>query len=273
MCRLYGFRSTAPRKIECELIRSQNSFIVQSQHDEDGHMNAHGWGLAAYVDGRPYIRKQPKPAYESEDFRWAAAEIFSKNVLAHVRRATVSPMTIENTHPFRHNDWTFVHNGEIVAFEEVRGYLLEGMTTTLRASLEGETDSEHIFRYFLSRIEREPEKSIKEVVLDSIRTILNWVDREQPGTDVSLNILMTDGIETVGSRLNRKLWYVERGEVHSCEVCGGLLHVDEHPGQNYRAVVIASERLTKNENWTEIPDRSVFHLNSNLDFSVVSLGN
>ena len=95
MCRLYGFRSNAPRKVECELIRAQNSLIVQSEEDEDGNKNLHGWGLAAYTNRRPYVRKQPRPANESEDFRWEAADVFATNVLAHVRRATIAPVSIE----------------------------------------------------------------------------------------------------------------------------------------------------------------------------------
>jgi len=268
MCRLYGFRSTAPRKIECELIRSQNSFIVQSRHDETGKTNAQGWGLAAYADGRPYIRKQPRPAFASEDFRLTAADVFATNVLAHVRRATIAPATVENTHPFLHEEWTFIHNGEIVAIEEIRPHLLEGMTVPIRAALEGETDSEHVFRYLLSQHEKNRKKPLTEILREGIHAIEEWVERERPGTEIALNILMTNGHQTIGSRLGRSLWFVERKEVHSCEVCGGLLHVDEDPGKNYRAVVIASERFTRSETWSEIPNGSLVYIDPVLNLRI-----
>ncbi len=51
MCRLYGFRSNFPRKVECELIRAQNSLITQSLKDERGTSNPHGWGLGTYSNG------------------------------------------------------------------------------------------------------------------------------------------------------------------------------------------------------------------------------
>ena len=31
MCRLYGFRATEPTRLECALVRAQNSLVVQSR--------------------------------------------------------------------------------------------------------------------------------------------------------------------------------------------------------------------------------------------------
>src|ERR687897_3268653 len=48
MCRLYGFRATEPTTVECTLVSAQNALIVQSQRDQEGRSNAHGWGVAVY---------------------------------------------------------------------------------------------------------------------------------------------------------------------------------------------------------------------------------
>lgn len=259
-------------KVECELILAQNSLIKQSARDEDGNMNVHGWGLAAYSHGKPYVRKQPMPANESEDFRWDAADILATNVLAHVRRATVAPMSIENTHPFLHDEWTFIHNGEIVAYDEVRPHLMGAIMSRVRARIEGETDSELIFRYFISLHEQKPNIPFLNIFRHGIQQLQRWVDLEKPGTELALNIIMTNGVDTFGSRYGRKLWYVERDAVHRCEICGGELHVDENPRKDYRAIVVASERLTTTEKWTEMPEASLFYIDAEMNLEIHPLG-
>jgi glutamine amidotransferase len=71
-----------------------------------------------------------------------------------------------------------------------------------------------------------------------------------------MNVLLTDGERLVGCRWGRTLHYVERVGVHDCEICG-FPHVRHDPRGSYRAIVIASEAIS-NEQWREIPERSVF---------------
>ena len=73
MCRLYGFISNHARKVECELIQSQNSLLVQSIHDERGESNADGWGLGIYRHLLPIVVRKPIAAYANDDFRNTAA--------------------------------------------------------------------------------------------------------------------------------------------------------------------------------------------------------
>ncbi len=75
MCRLYTFRSNTPRKVECELIRSQNSLFAQSVQDARGGSNPDGWGLGTYDRGVPHVVRQAEAAYESDTFRWEAARV------------------------------------------------------------------------------------------------------------------------------------------------------------------------------------------------------
>ena len=48
--------------------------------------------------------------------------------------------------------------------------------------------------------------------------------------------------------------------VHPCEVCGGALHAMEDPDVGYRAVVVASERLTTTEDGKAVPEGSLFRI-------------
>ena len=43
-----------------------------------------------------------------------------ETVLAHVWRATVGRVALENTHPFCYRRWAFVHNGTLPRFDELR---------------------------------------------------------------------------------------------------------------------------------------------------------
>ena len=231
MCRLYGFLSNAQRKVECELIRAQNSLIAQSVRDQRGESNPHGWGLGTYSNGDPYVIRQTDPAYESETFRWTAAHVHTCNVMAHVRRATVGKLSLENTHPFVHSRWLFVHNGDVGTFQVIRPKILETIPQSHRNAIRGETDSEHIFRLIISLHEQQPKKPILEILRRALQKVIDWSKEADPSSEVALNILLSNGEEIVGSRYGRSLWYVERDKIHPCEVCTGELHCHEDPGK------------------------------------------
>lgn len=259
MCRLYAFRSNHPRKVECELIRAQNALIVQSRHDATGAANADGWGLGAYRNGAPHLERQPEPAYASEAFRWAAAHIHACDVLAHVRHATVGGRRLENTHPFRHGRWLFAHNGTLDAFAALRPRLLAALPESHRQAIAGETDSEHVFHYLLARLEAAPRRPLLDTLGDGLRQLIAWSREADPTAAVALNVILTDGDVLAGARYGRTLWYVERGAVHTCEVCG-TPHVETPPRRPYRAVVLASEPITTTETWTPVPEGTLFCL-------------
>jgi glutamine amidotransferase len=271
MCRLYCFCSTTPQKVECELIRAQNALIHQSFRDRDGRSHPDGWGLGVYTNGRLSIEHQVQPAYQSDAFRWAAARARSTRVIAHIRRATIGALRPENTHPFVHDRWMFAHNGTLAAFEAIRPRLLEAMTRTQRDAMLGETDSEHVFGLLLSDHEREPERPLLDTLRRGLQRVIAWSREEDPAAETALNTLWTDGIELVGSRVGRSLSYVERTAARACEVCGGALHLDSPPDDAYRAVVIASEPVTSNEPWHEVPDGSVFRIDSDVSFHLEPL--
>lgn len=271
MCRLYGFRSNARRKVECELIQAQNSLLSQSQHDERGRSNPHGWGLGTYDGVRPSVVRQPEAAYDSAAFRSESARIYTCNTLAHVRRATVGIVREENTHPFVSGNWLFAHNGNLGAFEGIRDRFLAEMSSAHRREVKGDTDSEHFFRWVLSRMEREPERGLLSVLGDAVHRVRRWSDEADPGSEVALNTILTNGHETVGTRVGRSLWYVDRNLVHPCDICDGALHVEAEITSPYRAVVVASERITTTEEWTAVPDESLFRIDSELGLNFTAL--
>jgi glutamine amidotransferase len=262
MCRLYGFRATEPTKNECTLVHAQNALIVQSYRDRSGTSHLNGWGLALYKDGRLQTMRQARAAVDDSDFRRAAGRAYSHTVLAHVRRATVGRVALENTHPFRHARWSFVHNGTLPRFDELRPKMLAMMTPKHRTAIQGETDSEHIFHMLLSAHESAPARPLSEILHRCLAQIAAWCHEIDPAAGIGLNILLTNGERLVGCRWGRTLHYVERSGVHDCEICG-FPHIRHDPRRSYRAIVIASEAIS-NEQWCEIPERSVFAVSPEL---------
>lgn len=263
MCRLYGFMSNARRKVECELIHSQNGLLVQSRRDERGQTNADGWGLGTYLNGLPVVTKEIDPAFSGDAFRWAAANVESRDVLAHIRRATVGRISLANTHPFVYRKWMFSHNGDLAAFERLQPRILGFMGGEHGSLIEGTTDSEHVFHMVMAEQDRRPQETGVNVLAGVIRTLVEWSHGVDPNAEAALNVMWTDGKRLIGSRLGRSLWFVERTAVHPCQVCGGEIHISEMPDA-YRAVVVASERITTDEEWHEVPEGSVYEVGPEL---------
>ena len=262
MCRLYGFRANEPTKVECSLVHAQNALMAQSRMDLAGLTHGHGWGVAEHPDGVPLVEKQAWAAYHGERFKKTAARVYARSVIAHVRRATVGPPALENTHPFVHGVWLFAHNGTVPNFDRLRDRLIDALDPLHRNEIRGTTDSEHVFRYLLTLWERNPGAPLLETLRKGLEQVVAWcreIDRE---ARISLNVLWTDGDRMVGSRLGRTLWYLERDGIVPCEICGKS-HVHHDPKQAYRAVEIASEPLT-GEDWLAVPDATVFNVDPDL---------
>lgn len=96
MCRLYGLQAIQPTRLECSLVQAQNALMAQCIRDRGGLSHGHGWGVAVYPDGVPFVQKQAWAAYHGEYFKKTAACMNSRAAIAHVRRATVGPPGFEN---------------------------------------------------------------------------------------------------------------------------------------------------------------------------------
>jgi glutamine amidotransferase len=270
MCRLYGFRANEPTRVECSLVRAQNALMAQSVRDREGLTHGHGWGVAEHLDGVPFVEKQAWAAYHGEHFKKTAARIYSRAVIAHVRRATVGAPSLENTHPFAHGTWLFAHNGTVPAFDLVRERLLPALDDLHRSEIRGTTDSEHIFRYLLTLWERHPDRPLIEILRQGLEQVIAWTGEVAPTRTISLNVLWTNGQKMAGARLNRTLWYLEREGLLRCPICGKT-HVHHDPERPYRAVEIASEPITE-ETWREVPNGTVFEVDPDLRLRIEPMG-
>ena len=269
MCRLYGLQANEPTKIECSLVRAQNALMAQSMGDREGLTHGHGWGVASHPDGLPFVEKQAWAAYHGEQFQKIAARTYSRSVIAHVRRATVGPPGIENTHPFVHGFWLFAHNGTVPNFDQLRDRLLDEIDPLHRVEIYGSTDSEHVFRYLMSLWEHDPERPLIDTLRIGLERIIDLSHEIDASKRVGLNVIWTDGERMVGSRLNRTLWYLEREGLVRCEICGET-HVHHSAKQQYRAVEIASEPIT-HERWLQVPNGAVFSVDPDYRLKILPM--
>lgn len=173
-----------------------------------------------------------------------------------------------------------IHNGHVPAFEEVRPRLLDRLSADRRQTIDGSTDSEHVFALLLQLCEEAPEAALHEVTREAIHHLQSWcddvsaevhtgvsdvpfddldtVDDEIINRTLALNLLWTDGILIGGARFNRSLWTLRRTGFYECPICGGD-HTDAPESERYRATALASEPIT-DENWAEVPNGSVFQV-------------
>lgn len=259
MCRLYAMHANEPTRVECGLVKSQNALMAQSESDMSGYAHGHGWGIADYSNGLPIVEKQVWAAFHGEHFARKAARVYARTAVAHVRRATVGGTSIENTHPFVHGRWIFAHNGTLPNFDRMRFKMLEQMDPLHRSEIRGTTDSEHVFRYLLSLFLRHPEDGLMASVRHGLEQIVNWCADVDPDARVGLNVVLTDGEQLIGSRLNRSLYHLQRDHVFSCPICGKS-HAHHEPTTDYQAVEIASEPVTQGEDWYEVPNGTIFQI-------------
>ncbi|WP_404383041.1 class II glutamine amidotransferase [Caenispirillum salinarum] len=259
MCRMLGFVATHPTRIDCSLVEAQHSLLRQSREDLEGFAHADGWGIAHWPHGHLSVSRRVHAAGEGDAYARVAREAVATRVLAHVRQATAGDVRIENTHPFSHGPWVLMHNGTIRHFDEGVGErMAEEVPPAHVNAIKGSTDSEAFFHFLLSRMERQPDTPVEDVLARTVSDVAAWCREAGPCENLGLNMLLSDGARLFGCRWQQSLWVLERQGVYDCQLCGRP-HAVARPPEDYRAVLVASEPTT-DEGWQEVPDHSVFQI-------------
>ncbi|CAB1104717.1 unnamed protein product [Ectocarpus sp. CCAP 1310/34] len=124
-------------------------------------VNGDGFGIAWYTPRRieegGCVVKFPTPAWSNTNLLNIAKFVESGLVFAHVRAASdgavlVGNVNHENTHPFKYKRYTFMHNGGIPGFARMKRQLLAQLGDEAYLTIEGSTDSELCFAYFLDEL-------------------------------------------------------------------------------------------------------------------------
>lgn len=176
MCELIGFTSEKNTDISDYL----RLFFRHSKN------NPHGWGMM-YGNAERVIMKEPVSANESSYLSDVIDSLTpQKNLLAHIRFATVGSISENNCHPFTGTDisgreWTLIHNGTIFNGRHNHRYA---------AVQSGDTDSE---RFFLSLLDNMNEHISRTVPNERERfeIINSFIVENAPRN--KLNLMIYDG--------------------------------------------------------------------------------
>jgi glutamine amidotransferase len=247
MCRLLGIVASEPTEFRIVLKEAPRSLAELSREHRDG------WGLAIWDDANAWrLERGVLCAHEDADFHRLAVGSRGESLVAHVRQRTVGHTKIENTHPFRSGRWVFAHNGTIKDI----AFLRDGVSDTRADDIRGETDSELLFAWFLSRFDEasvadvEPGAATDQALRDAVRAL-----RAVKGLG-AYNFLLADGTTTYAHRFGRSLHLLERGPndaVMSSRRSREGVVVETPWSQRRHAVLVASERLT-DEPWEELAE-------------------
>jgi predicted glutamine amidotransferase len=164
-------------------------------------------------------------------------------VIAHVRDASIGPVTAENTHPFSYGRWLFAHNGTVARYKRsapVRDAILAEVDADLRPLVRGDTDSERIFLLFVGRLRARASldgataSQVRRALAETTEAVARIADdpSEKPS---SLTFLVSDGRVLVATRRGRSL------------------HVAADAGPRH-AFVVASEPVGTRTRWEEVPE-------------------
>ncbi|ANK84003.1 MULTISPECIES: class II glutamine amidotransferase [unclassified Rhizobium] len=147
MCRWAAYRGD-PLYLE-ELVSSPAHSLIEQSHcatRAKTATNGDGFGIAWYGDRpEPGRYRDILPAWSDCNLKSLARQIRSPLFLAHVRAATGGGTRRDNCHPFTHDIWSFMHNGQISGFERLRRPMEAMLDDELFNARSGTTDSELMF--------------------------------------------------------------------------------------------------------------------------------
>lgn len=274
MCRLVGVVASDILEFGLVLKEAPRSLARLSAEHPDG------WGIAAHgghdsippshSEGSRYeggwrIQKGTERAADCRRFQSIASRSAGTILIAHIRQKTVGPTSIANTHPFMQSGWVFAHNGTIQDQPFVRG----GASAERLAEVRGETDSELLFAFLLTRLDAAGLTSMRCLIghasiaarEEATRVLASATEELRSRKVGAFNFLLSDGSSCFVHRFGRTLFLLERTpheplEQPDAEPMSGRL---AKWTKRRHAVLVASERLT-DEPWRELPDGTLLRV-------------
>lgn len=238
MCQLLGMNCNVPT----DIVFSFTGFATRG-----GRTDVHndGWGIAFFEGAGVRHFVDHEAAFSSPIAelikRWP---IKSKNVIAHIRKATQGRVALENCHPFVRElwgrYWVFAHNGDLKTFAPT----LDGPFRPV-----GNTDSEWAFCYLLQELRRrfgDTRPALAELA-NALRELAAGIASHGP-----FNMMLSDG-SALFAHCSTNLHYIVRQHPFAtARLSDEDMSVDfsQVTTPNDRVAVIVTAPLTTNETWT-----------------------
>lgn len=237
MCQLLGMNCNVPT----DIVFSFTGFAHRGGHTDE---HKDGWGIAFFEGAgvRLFVDHQSAVASPVAELI-KSYPIQSKNVIAHIRKATQGHIALENCHPFVRElwgrYWVFAHNGDLKQFAPVLDDAFRPV---------GTTDSERAFCYLLQQLRRRfgdvaPTRT-------ALKAAIAELTREIAAHGV-FNMMLSDGSALFAHCSTRLHYIVRQYPFTQAKLSDEDLSVDfsEVTTPNDRVAVIVTEPLTTNEIW------------------------
>lgn len=279
MCRLLAYKGTSI-VIDSLLYQPKNSLINQSfnAREIEEPLNGDGFGLGWYV---PDVANEPvtfvsvNPAWSNRNLRNLAPKIKTECLIAHVRAASVGEVSESNCHPFQYKDILMAHNGGVEEFSKIKRHLRSPLSDELYNWIKGQTDSEHIFAYLVNHLKSSHEAITSDMVVDSFEHTFRNLNHLMTKYDIKepayLNMVFTNGDFMVATRYvsddKEKPLTLYHSEGSRYVVEDGITRL-EAPQDNDQAVLVVSEKLSDDKDWTEIPPNHFVIVESSLNVRI-----
>jgi len=239
MCELLGMSANVPTDVCFSFTGLIRRGGVTGPHKD-------GWGITFYEGKGCRTSLEPKAGAYSEIAQLVQKyPIKSKLVIAHIRRANIGAVCLENTHPFTRElwgeNWTFAHNGRLKGIKKKKLNFYKPI---------GTTDSEHAFCWILDSIRRRFRHKPSGKILHSL--ISHLLD-ELNELGIS-NVLLSDGRRLYAYCSTTLSWITRQAPFGRASLIDKDWQVDFQKETSAKDVVtvIATRPLTSNEHWDVI---------------------
>lgn len=238
MCQLLGMNCATPTDITFSFRGFSQRAGITSDHCD-------GFGIAFFEDKACRLFVDNQSAVNSPIAELVRNyPIKSRNVIAHIRKATQGIINLENSHPFirelwgRH--WIFAHNGDLKDFHPK----LSGSFTPV-----GDTDSELSFCYLLDVLVQR--FGFSEPNIEDIFQVLCEI-APQIAEYGTFNFILSNGQAMFTYATTKLHWLVREYPFKPAQLIDLDVEVDfsQVTTPQDRVAVITTEPLTKNETWT-----------------------
>jgi len=254
-----------PIVIDDLLYKPKNSLITQSINAKEIEepLNGDGFGIGWYapeINNEPVTFVSVNPAWNNRNLRNLAPKIKTNCLLAHVRAATVGDVSESNCHPFQYKDFLMAHNGGVEEFGKIKRHLREPLSNELYNWIKGQTDSEHLFAYLLNHLFNNHKTVTPEAVVDSFehmfRDVKKLMAKYEIKEEAYMNMAFTNGEFVVASRYvsdpKQEALTLYHSEGSRFVVENGITRLVA-PKDDDGAVLVVSEKLSDDKDWTMIP--------------------
>ena len=239
MCQLLAMNCNVPT----DIVFSFTGFALRGGSTDTHH---DGWGIAFFEGAgvRHFVDHQAAVTSPIAELI-KRYPIKSKNVIAHIRKATQGRVALENCHPFVRElwgrYWVFAHNGDLKHFFPV----LDGAFRPV-----GDTDSERAFCFLLQELRARfgdvapPLAQLRAALAELVSGI---------AAHGAFNLMLSDGSALFAHCSTRLCYVVRQYPFVTAQLSDEDLNVDfsQVTTPDDRVAIIVTEPLTTNERWIE----------------------